>query len=82
MLSVLRSRTYRRLFIAHVIALIGMGLVTVALEMLACNLAGTPLPTAPVLQAANGLKKLIRECEFRRACCHQGRAHRPSGFHP
>lgn len=40
LLSALRSRTYRRLFIAHVIALIGMGLVTVALELLACNLVG------------------------------------------
>lgn len=40
MLSVLRNRTYRRLFLAQVIALIGTGLATVALGLLAYDIAG------------------------------------------
>ena len=40
MLSVLRSRTYRHLFGAQVIALLGTGLTTVALGLLAYELAG------------------------------------------
>lgn len=40
MLSVLANRTYRRLFFAQVIALIGTGLATVALGLLAFSLAG------------------------------------------
>ncbi|HCL4101633.1 TPA: MFS transporter, partial [Pseudomonas aeruginosa] len=40
MLSVLANRTYRHLFIAQVIALIGTGLATVALGLLAFDLAG------------------------------------------
>ncbi|WP_416966740.1 MFS transporter [Streptomyces sp. 4F14] len=40
MLSVLRDRTYRHLFAAQVIALIGTGLATVALGLLAYDLAG------------------------------------------
>ncbi|MCX4747525.1 MFS transporter [Kitasatospora sp. NBC_01287] len=40
MLSVLRHRTYRRLFAAQVIALVGTGLATVALSLLAFDLAG------------------------------------------
>lgn len=40
MLSVLKNRTYRHLFIAQVIALIGTGLATVALGLLAYDLAG------------------------------------------
>ena len=39
MLSVLRNRTYRHLFLAQVIALIGTGLATVALGLLAFELA-------------------------------------------
>ncbi|MDP9934552.1 MFS family permease [Paenarthrobacter nicotinovorans] len=41
MLSVLRDRTYRRLFSAQVVALIGTGLLTVALGLLAFDLAGS-----------------------------------------
>lgn len=41
MLSVLRNITYRRLFAAQVVALIGTGLLTVALGLLAYDLAGT-----------------------------------------
>ncbi|MFJ5957218.1 MFS transporter [Paenarthrobacter sp. NPDC092416] len=41
MLSVLRDRTYRRLFSAQVMALIGTGLLTVALGLLAFDLAGS-----------------------------------------
>lgn len=40
MLSVLKNRNYRHLFIAQVIALIGTGLATVALGLLAYDLAG------------------------------------------
>ena len=40
MLSVLANRTYRHLFAAQVIALIGTGMLTVALGLLAYRLAG------------------------------------------
>lgn len=40
MLSVLRDRTYRHLFLAQVVALTGTGLATVALALLAYDLAG------------------------------------------
>ena len=40
MLDVLRNRTYRHLFFAQVIALLGTGLATVALGLLAYDLAG------------------------------------------
>ncbi|WGF91005.1 MFS transporter [Marinivivus vitaminiproducens] len=40
MLSVLQNRTYRHLFLAQIIALIGTGLATVALGLLAFDLAG------------------------------------------
>ncbi len=40
MLSILANRTYRHLFAAQVIALIGTGLATVALGLLAWNIAG------------------------------------------
>src|SRR5690606_3007064 len=40
MLGVLANRTYRHLFLAQVIALVGTGLATVALGLLAYELAG------------------------------------------
>jgi MFS family permease len=40
MLAVLRNRTYRHLFGAHVVALTGSGLATVALGLLAYDIAG------------------------------------------
>ena len=40
MLNVLRNRTYRRLFAAQLIALVGTGLATVALALLAYDVAG------------------------------------------
>ncbi|CAB3786229.1 hypothetical protein LMG28614_02259 [Paraburkholderia ultramafica] len=40
MLGVLSNRTYRHLFLAQVIALVGTGLATVALGLLAYNIAG------------------------------------------
>ncbi|WP_439679217.1 MFS transporter [Embleya sp. MST-111070] len=40
MLAVLRNRTYRRLFSAQVVALVGTGLATVALSLLAYDIAG------------------------------------------
>ncbi|MFI8519437.1 MFS transporter [Streptomyces sp. NPDC085481] len=54
MLSVLRHRTYRRLFAAQVVALLGTGLATVALGLLAYELAGSD--AAAVLGAALALK--------------------------
>ncbi|MGP4002210.1 MFS transporter [Streptomyces sp. 8N706] len=41
MLSVLRNRGYRRLFTGQVIALVGTGLATVALSLLAYDIAGS-----------------------------------------
>ena len=41
MLSVLGNKTYRRLFAAQVVALVGTGLLTVALGLLAFDLAGS-----------------------------------------
>ena len=40
MVGILRNRTYRHLFLAQVIALLGTGLATVALGLLAYELAG------------------------------------------
>lgn len=40
MLDVLRNRTYRRLFSAQIVALVGTGMLTVALGLLAFDLAG------------------------------------------
>lgn len=40
MLSVLADRTYRHLFLAQIIALLGTGLATIALGLLAYNLSG------------------------------------------
>lgn len=40
MFAVLKNRTYRHLFLAQVIALLGTGLATVALGLLAYDLAG------------------------------------------
>ena len=40
MLAILRNRTYRHLFAAQVLALLGTGLMTVALGLLAYDLAG------------------------------------------
>lgn len=41
MLTVLRNRTYRHLFTAQVVALVGTGLATVALSLLAYSIAGS-----------------------------------------
>ena len=58
MLAILSNRTYRHLFAAQVIALIGTGLATVALGLLAWNLAGDDaglvLGTALALAAFGG----------------------------
>ncbi|MDX2564764.1 MFS transporter [Streptomyces sp. TX20-6-3] len=54
MLSVLRNPTYRRLFGAQVVALTGTGLATVALSLLAYDLAGTN--AAAVLGTALAIK--------------------------
>ncbi|WP_306337349.1 MFS transporter [Streptomyces sp. KL118A] len=54
MLSVLRNRTYRRLFTAQVVALSGTGLATVALGLLAYDIAGDD--AGQVLGTALGIK--------------------------
>ncbi|WP_328747325.1 MFS transporter [Streptomyces sp. NBC_00285] len=56
MLSVLRNRTYRRLFTAQVIALVGTGLATVALGLLAYDIAGAD--AGSVLGTALAIKML------------------------
>lgn len=50
MFSVLANRTYGRLFAAQVTALVGTGLATVALALLAFDLAGAVLGTALALK--------------------------------
>lgn len=40
MMAILENRTYRHLFLAQVVALIGTGLATVALGLVAFSLAG------------------------------------------
>ncbi len=54
MLNVLKNRTYRHLFAAQVVALIGTGLATVALGLLAFDLAGANAGT--VLGTALAIK--------------------------
>jgi MFS family permease len=56
MLDVLQNRTYRHLFFAQVIALIGTGLATVALGLLAYDLAGAD--AGAVLGTALAIKML------------------------
>jgi MFS family permease len=56
MLAVLANRTYGRLFLAQVIALLGTGLLTVALGLLAFNLAGDRAGT--VLGTALAIKMI------------------------
>ncbi|UCM88056.1 MFS transporter [Streptomyces marincola] len=56
MLSVLRHRTYRRLFAAQAVALLGTGLATVALSLLAYDLAGPD--ASAVLGTALAVKML------------------------
>ena len=51
MLSVLNNRTYRHLFTAQVIALVGTGLMTVALGLLAYELAGADAGDAQAVSA-------------------------------
>lgn len=56
MLNILANRTYRHLFLAQIIALIGTGLATVALGLLAYDLAGPDAGT--VLGTALAIKML------------------------
>lgn len=56
MLSVLRNRTYKHLFLAQIVALVGTGLATVALGLLAYDLAGAEAGT--VLGTALAIKML------------------------
>lgn len=56
MLGILKNRTYRHLFAAQVIALVGTGLMTVALGLLAYDLAGAD--AGAVLGTALAIKML------------------------
>ncbi|ODT20860.1 MAG: MFS transporter [Kaistia sp. SCN 65-12] len=60
MLSVLANRTYRHLFAAQVIALVGTGLATVALGLLAYELAGAS--AGAVLGTALAIKMVAYVC--------------------
>ncbi len=56
MLSVLANRTYRHLFLAQIIALVGTGLATVALGLLAYDIAGAD--AGAVLGTAMAIKMI------------------------
>lgn len=56
MLSVLSNRTYRNLFLAQIVALLGTGLATVALALLAYDLAGAD--SGQVLGTALAIKMI------------------------
>ena len=56
MFSVLKNLTYRHLFLAQVIALIGTGLITIALALLAYDIAGEN--AAQVLGIALAIKMI------------------------
>jgi hypothetical protein len=56
MLGILANRTYRNLFLAQVIALVGTGLATVALGLLAYDLAG--VEAGAVLGTALAIKMI------------------------
>jgi MFS family permease len=60
MLSVLANRTYRHLFAAQVVALIGTGLATVALGLLAYDMAGAR--AGVVLGTALAIKMIAYVC--------------------
>lgn len=60
MLNVLRNRTYRHLFLAQVIALLGTGMATVALGLLAFDLAGAN--AGAVLGTALAIKMVAYIC--------------------
>ncbi|GGK06253.1 MFS transporter [Luteimonas terricola] len=57
MLEILRERTFRRLFGAQVVALVGTGLATVALALLAYDLAGAQ--AGSVLGTALAIKMVV-----------------------
>ncbi|MEP2706309.1 MAG: MFS transporter [Roseibium sp.] len=57
MLSILANKTYRHLFLAQVIALFGTGLMTVALALLAYDLAGED--AGAVLGTALAIKMIV-----------------------
>lgn len=57
MFTVLRHRTFRRLFLAQVVALVGTGLATVALALLAYDIAGAS--AGEVLGTALAIKMIV-----------------------
>ena len=57
MIEVLRERNFRRLFCAHIVALVGTGLTTVALALLAYELAGDR--AGAVLGTALAIKMVV-----------------------
>lgn len=74
MLSVWRNRTYRRLFTAHTVALCGTGLATVALALLAYDIAGNR--ASVVLGTALAIKMTAYVALAPLACAATGRVPR------
>jgi hypothetical protein len=70
MLAILKNRTYRHLFLAQVIALVGTGLLTVALGLLAFELAGEN--AGAVLGTALAIKMIAYVDEADRAAESSG----------
>ena len=61
MLEILADRTYRHLFLAQVVALLGTGLATVALGLLAFDLAADGAAMVP---GTVSTIKMVAMCEF------------------
>jgi len=92
MLAILANRTYRHLFAAQIIALAGTGLMTIALALLAYEIAGanagvvlgTALAIKMIAYVLSWGKSLMR-AEIRRShmCCTwaASKSSRPFGSH-
>ena len=61
MLAILENRTYRHLFLAQVIALVGTGLATVALGLLAFELAGAEAGAESLMKRQVSYQWRLRE---------------------
>ena len=75
MLSILRHRVYRHLFAAQLISLLGTGLATAALSLMAFELAGDNAGT--VLATALTIKMLAYVCVTATGGVVSGRARKP-----
>ena len=84
MLTILANRTYRHLFLAQLIALVGTGLATVALGLLAYEIAGgsagAVLGTALAIKMAAYIGVARSLPRLPSGCCSprvSARVHRP-----